>query len=92
MKQSSGDRIYFDKFVVKLSTVEKLKLDMITYPESTPDRDEEFLYNLSVAVFSLDEVKKFLSNGNLLAFDADKLKFVQGNNIFSIFHFLSFVN
>lgn len=59
----------------------------ISYPETTADYDEEFVYRLAVSVFCMEEIKSFLENLNLLAFNKPRLCFVKSNSC--ITHFLT---
>lgn len=50
-----------------------------SYPENTADRDQEFIYKLSLAVFSTDEIQSFLKENDLRVFNRNNLTFVKSN-------------
>lgn len=48
-----------------------------SYPENTADYDEQFIYKLAVATFSVKEIHGFLKTNYLNSFDRHKLHFVK---------------
>lgn len=50
------------------------------YPDNSEDRDEEFIYKLSLGVFSLEEIQSFLKADDLRKLKRDNLAFVKSND------------
>lgn len=77
--QSSGNRLYFNETLeIKLHAIKQLKAMNNSYPESTIDFDEKFVYILSFAVFDKNEMDNCLNSDNLKNLNQDRLKFVKG--------------
>lgn len=80
--KSDGDRIYLDGTLkICLSLLHTVKNMNCTYPKTSSDFDEEFLFHLIKAFFSKDEVLACHSTGKLTPLKRDKLKMLKGNTI-----------
>lgn len=79
--QSSGNRLYFKETLkVNLNAINRLKKMNVSLPDSTPDYDEKFVYELMLAVMNLEEMKAFSSQNNLQTIDRNKRRFIKSKN------------
>lgn len=78
--QAKGDRLYLHETVkIKLSTVECLKKMNSTFPKTSCDYDEEFLFHLLKEVFTKNELRLCGKSSSLRTLKAEKLKLTKGS-------------
>lgn len=80
MAQAHADRLYLGETVkIKFDLVQKMKKMNSTYPKTSADYDEEFLFHLIKGIFAREEIIATNKTQKLTSLKKDQLKFLKCN-------------